>query len=315
MLYQSASHLQTPNLSWLGLSFCYRSLIYLQLEDRSSQQHNARHNTQLWSCLTHRCVRENVRISFTNYIHNPRAQALPSNTVSYKQKALIVPPILALSLSLLYVLLQQWARPQQTQRNITIMAKTLCYGATYSSLSFCLPQNLSPSLALFAICFCPSTYLLTTLSAFPKTDRPYFPQVQNSWALFPLAQSPKKNQKNPRDLPLPPLGPPRQLSLNSDLLGSSPRLSQKFALQDFPPKIPTVACLASRSSFFLHCYKFKSQNHKMVVFFKSVFRRRHPASCSKGRHQASCSATFWPVTLQPSILDHYFNICGVIVLC
>jgi hypothetical protein len=100
MLYQSTSHLQTPNLSWLGLSFCYRSLIYLQLEDRSSQQHNARHNTQLWSCLTHRCVRENVRISFTNYIHNPRAQALPSNTVSYKQEALIVPPILALSLSL-----------------------------------------------------------------------------------------------------------------------------------------------------------------------------------------------------------------------
>ncbi len=46
------------------------------------------------------------------------------------------------------------------------MAKTLCYGATYSSLSFCLPQNLSPSLALFAICF--STYLITTLSAFPK---------------------------------------------------------------------------------------------------------------------------------------------------
>jgi hypothetical protein len=76
-----------------------------------------------------------------------------------------------------------------------------------------------------------------------------------------------------------------------DLLDSSPRLSQKFALQDFPPKIPTVACLASRSSFFLHRYKFKSQNHKMVVFIKSVFRRRHPASCSKGRHQASCSAT------------------------
>jgi hypothetical protein len=86
-----------------------------------------------------------------------------------------------------------------------------------------------------------------------------------------------------------------------DLLGSSPstptssaalpRLSQKFALQDFPPKIPTVACLASRSSFFLHRYKFKSQNHKMVVFIKSVFRRRHPASCSKGHHQASCSAT------------------------
>jgi hypothetical protein len=32
--------------------------------------------------------------------------------------------------------------------------------------------------------------------------------------------------------------------------------------------------LASRSSFFLHHSKFKSQNHKMVIFIKSVFRRR-----------------------------------------
>ncbi len=39
------------------------------------------------------------------------------------------------------------------------------------------------------------------------------------------------------------------------------------------------------------------QNHKMAVFIKSVFRRRHPASCSRGRHQVSCSATLWPVTV------------------
>jgi hypothetical protein len=63
--------------------------------------------------------------------------------------------------------------------------------------------------------------------------------------------------------------------------------------------------LASRSSFFLHRSKFKSQNHKMAVFIKSVFRRRHsasysmgrhPASYSMDRHEASCSATLWPVT-------------------
>ncbi len=96
---------------------------------------------------------------------------------------------------------------------------------------------------------------------------------------------------------LPQLRPLRQLSLNSDLPGSSPYLSRKSALQNFPPKIPTVACLASRSSFFLHRSKFKSQNHKMVVFIKSVFQRRHPASCSRGRHQASCLATLWPVTV------------------
>jgi hypothetical protein len=63
--------------------------------------------------------------------------------------------------------------------------------------------------------------------------------------------------------------------------------------------------LASRSSFFLHRSKFKSQNHKMVVFIKSVFRRHHPASCSRGRHQASCSTTLWPVT----------KILGTMVLC
>ncbi len=95
---------------------------------------------------------------------------------------------------------------------------------------------------------------------------------------------------------LPQHGPPRQLSFNSDLFGSCPCQSQKSALQDFPPKILTVACLASRSSFFLHRSKFKSQNHKMVVFIKLVFRRRHPASCSRGHNQASCSATLWPVT-------------------
>jgi hypothetical protein len=43
------------------------------------------------------------------------------------------------------------------------------------------------------------------------------------------------------------------------------------------------------------------QNHKMAVFIKSVFRRRHPASCSRGRHQVSCSATLWPVTQHPFV--------------
>jgi hypothetical protein len=168
------------------------------------------------------------------------------------------------------------------------MAKTLSYGATYSSLSFCLPQNLSPSLALFAICFCPSTYLITTLSTFQKqtdlTSDKY--KIHQPFSTRPVS---KKKKKNPRDLLLPPLSIIR--FPHSDLLGSSPCQSQKSALQDFPPKIPTVACLASRSSFFLHRSKFKSQNHKMVIFIKSVFRRRHPASCSRGCHQASCSAT------------------------
>jgi hypothetical protein len=47
-------------------------------------------------------------------------------------------------------------------------------------------------------------------------------------------------------------------SFNSDPLCSFPCQSQKSALQDFPPKIPIVACLASRSSFSLHCSKFMS---------------------------------------------------------
>jgi hypothetical protein len=47
-------------------------------------------------------------------------------------------------------------------------------------------------------------------------------------------------------------------SLNSDPLCSFPCQSQKSVLQDFPPKISIVACLASRSSFSLHRSKFMS---------------------------------------------------------
>jgi len=53
---QSTSNPQTPNLSWLGLSSCHRSRIYLQLEDWQTQQRITRHNTQLWSYITHRCL-------------------------------------------------------------------------------------------------------------------------------------------------------------------------------------------------------------------------------------------------------------------
>jgi len=44
-LYQSTSDPQTPHLSWLGLSSCHRSPIYLQLEDWQTQQRITRHNT------------------------------------------------------------------------------------------------------------------------------------------------------------------------------------------------------------------------------------------------------------------------------
>jgi hypothetical protein len=116
MLCWSASHLQTPILSLSGLFSCSFA-DPVQFGWWQTQQHNTRHNTQPWSCLPHRCIRENTRISFTDHIHSLRAQALPLSTVSYKQKSLIVPPVLvlslslSLSLSLLYVLLQQWAKP------------------------------------------------------------------------------------------------------------------------------------------------------------------------------------------------------------
>jgi len=86
-LYQSTSNPQAPNLSWLGPSSCHRSPIYLQLENWQTQQRIIRHNTQLWSYITHRCLwGKNVRSSFMDCIHSLRAQALPSNTILYKNR-------------------------------------------------------------------------------------------------------------------------------------------------------------------------------------------------------------------------------------
>jgi hypothetical protein len=57
------------------------------------------------------------------------------------------------------------------------MAKTLCYGATYSFLSFYPSQNLFMSLVLLPIYLRPSTCLITTLSALlTQTD----PSAQNT---------------------------------------------------------------------------------------------------------------------------------------
>ncbi len=125
------------------------------------------------------------------------------------------------------------------------MAKTLCYGATYSSLSFCPPQNLSPSLALFAICFCPSTYLITTLSAFQKqtdlTSEKY--KIHEPFSARPVSKkikkSPRSSASSPFHHPLPPLGPPRQLSLPVTKI-RAPRLPSKNSdrcLFGFPLKL------------------------------------------------------------------------------
>ncbi len=87
-------HLSSPNPD------CLPALSLTRFNPDGDRLSITRHNTQLWSCLPHRCIRENTRISFIDHIHSLRAQALPSGTVSYKQKSLIVPPVLALSLSL-----------------------------------------------------------------------------------------------------------------------------------------------------------------------------------------------------------------------
>jgi hypothetical protein len=141
------------------LYFCFL-VDLVQFGRRHTQQHNTQHNTQLGSCLPHRCIEENTRISFTDYMHSPRAQALPSNTVSYKQESLIVPPVLIHSLSLS---LSPMSSCSNELNHISDVAEdhehgqTLCYRAPYSFLSFCLSQNLSLTLALLAICFCSST--------------------------------------------------------------------------------------------------------------------------------------------------------------
>jgi hypothetical protein len=49
--------------------------------------HHPTQHTQLWSYITHRCLwGKNTQTSFMDCIHSPRAQALPSNTISYKNR-------------------------------------------------------------------------------------------------------------------------------------------------------------------------------------------------------------------------------------
>jgi len=146
MLCKSVSHSQTPTLSQSELYSCFLT-DPVQFGWRQTQQHN----TQLGSCLPHRCIRENIQISFTDYMHSPRAQALPSNTVSYKQESLIVPPVLihSLSLSLSYVLLQQRAKPhiKRSGRSRTWPNSLLQSSLLFSfllSFSKSLPNSSSP---------------------------------------------------------------------------------------------------------------------------------------------------------------------------
>jgi hypothetical protein len=65
-------------------------------------------------------------------------------------------------------------------------------------------------------------------------------------------------------------------------------LRSKTSLQKFRPLHVWLPAQAFPCTVPSSC----PQNHKMAVFIKSVFRRRH---------QASRSATLWPVTIPPKI--------------
>jgi hypothetical protein len=86
-IYQSTAIAQTRSLSWLGLPSCHRSLIHLQLQDWQTQQ--CIHSTQCTALVTH-CtqmfLRKNAWMSFMDCIYSPRAQTLPSNTISYENR-------------------------------------------------------------------------------------------------------------------------------------------------------------------------------------------------------------------------------------
>ncbi len=128
-----------------------------------------------------------------DYIYGPRAQALPSNS-AYSCSNELKPHI------------------RRSARSRTWL-KTLCYGATYSFLSFCPSQNLFLSPILLPICLCPPTCLITTLSVFfPQTD----PSTQNT--------------EFKSSSPLPPFTsshyPPNNLSIHLFLQNNLPDLFQ-----------------------------------------------------------------------------------------
>jgi hypothetical protein len=65
---------------------------------RQTQQHNTRHNTQLWSCLTHKCLIENARISFDRLCTWSESRSIALELSSLQTEGLIVSPVLSLSL-------------------------------------------------------------------------------------------------------------------------------------------------------------------------------------------------------------------------
>ncbi len=77
---------------------------------------------------------------------------MPSSTVSYKQKSLIVPPVLALSLSLSSMSCSNELNHISDAVEDHEHGQKLCYGAIYSFLSCCLFPNLSLS-SLFSFLY------------------------------------------------------------------------------------------------------------------------------------------------------------------
>ncbi len=100
----------SPFLTWTIFLPSLTDLLAIWRLTNPATHHPTQH-TQLWSYITHRCLwGKNTQTSFMDCIHSPRAQALPSNTISYKNRRRWLSLQFFLSLSL-PILLQQWARP------------------------------------------------------------------------------------------------------------------------------------------------------------------------------------------------------------
>ncbi len=75
----------SPFLTWTIFLPSLTDLLAIWRLTNLATHHPTQH-TQLWSYITHRCLwGKNTWTSFMDCIHSPRAQALPSNTISYKK--------------------------------------------------------------------------------------------------------------------------------------------------------------------------------------------------------------------------------------
>jgi len=171
--------------------------------------HHPTQHTQLWSYITHRCLwGKNTQTSFMDYIHSPRAQALPSNTISYKNRrrwlSLQFFLFLSLSMSSYNNELDHTSDAAETHNPgqnsllpsyslFSLLPHSLLFSSQKQKRPYCrsLPHPIQSSLSSLHHLHCPSkNRLLIFSSSSPLPSSRSFFQFSNAVPFSPLRPQP-----------------------------------------------------------------------------------------------------------------------------